>query len=205
MTKKPGDSWFLYYRAKTLLYLEDQENALRDFAQVEKLQTASLFLRASALTMSAMALSELGQLDAAMTAIHRSLELVSQQSLAHYVAGEILYQRGQYQQASQHYEQVRLSLSEDSSEHALHGDLYITAEKKYYKLGCCDLAQGAIRSAFVHFRSGIRANPKSADCFYGMSKALKIMNKSEMAAESLTLARQYDPEWRELSDLSAQP
>ncbi len=160
LTKTPDDAWFAYYRAKTLLYLKDQRSALCDFKSVEQSPTAPVFLKASAYSMSAMALAELGYLDKAMTAINLSLLLAPKQSLAHYVAAEILYQHGKYFQASQHYTVVRQSLSEVTAEGGLHGDLYIATEKKSYKLGCCELAQGAIRNAFVHFRTGIKANPK---------------------------------------------
>ena len=198
LIKTPGDAWFLYYRGKTRLYLENQNGALADFEAVEKSNTAAPFLRASACTMKAMALAELEQPQAAIGAINNSLRFVPQQSLAHYVAGDILYQCGEFTKAKEHYAEVRLSLIEEETVGALHGDLYITAEKKSYKLGCCDLAQGSIRSAYEHFRMGLGANSKSAECFYGMSKVLKTMNQAVASDDALMLARRCDPEWCEL-------
>ena len=197
LAKSPDDPWFLYYRAKTRFYLKDCAGALRDFTAVGRSPLAYAFLRASACSMRAMVLGETGHLDEALAAVQMSLQIVPQQSLAHYVAAEILYLQEEYVKAAEEYSLVHLSLNENVSEDALHGDLYITVEKRAYKLGCCHLALGRIREAYRYFREGLGAHSQSADCYYGVALALTHMDDSATALQCLEAATRLDPGWVE--------
>jgi tetratricopeptide (TPR) repeat protein len=195
--RDPRDAWSRYYRGKTRWYLGRREEALADFSGVAARDGARPFLRASALAMRAALLDELGRGDEALEAILASLALVPDQSLAHALLGEIRYGRGEHEAALAAWRRVRLSLAPAGPDEAVPGDLYMTAEKRAFKIGCALLALGRLQEAAQSFDEGLRANERDAGCWFGLAHVARQRGDVAGARRLLAAARSADPGWRE--------
>jgi glycosyltransferase involved in cell wall biosynthesis len=197
-----SDAWARYYRGKTRWYLGLRDEALADFAAVAA-QGARPFLRASAHAMRAALLDELGRSDAALASIDESLRLAPDQSLAHALLGEIRYGRGEYEEALAAWRRVRLSLAAAPGD-AVPGDLYMTAEKRAFKIGCALLALGRLQEAAQSFDEGLRANERDAGCWFGLAHVARQRGDVASARRMLAVARTADPGWREPREMEEQ-
>lgn len=197
LAKDPNEPWFRYYRGKTRWYLSHRSAALEDFGFVKESPRAYPFLRASALCMRGLLLAEMSRPEEALSEVAKSLEIFPRQSLAHYVAGEILYGQGRFAEAAHEYRQVRLALTAEIAVAPVHGDYYFTREKQAYKLGCCHLARGELDQARDAFDDGIAANEDDAGCYFGLANVALQKGEPDLALENVRKALEHDPGWRE--------
>lgn len=204
LSKTPDDPWFLYYRGKTRWFLLDFIGALEDFSKIGKTNKAYDFLLASSYSMSAMLLAEMERFDLALESIQKSFQIVPKQSLAHYVQAEIFYRMQEYEKALSEYSLVSSSMMNEDSSDPLHGDMYITAERKTYKIGCCYLALGDLKEAYEYFRSSTEINMSDASGYFGMAVIFQHKGQIELALNYAKMANRLDPLWKDALAITSQ-
>lgn len=196
VTAHPDVPWPRYYRAKTLWYLEDHDQADAEFAAIAHDARHPDPQRASAHAMRAALALRQGRAADALGHVQASLGAFPFQSLSHHLRGEALYALGRYGEAAQAYEKVRRSMDPAVVTEWIPGDLYLPAETHAYKLGSCALAMGGAAGALAHFRAGMAANPADAACWYGAAHVALAAGNTPLAARLLDEACARDPGWR---------
>jgi tetratricopeptide (TPR) repeat protein len=136
--------------------------------------------------------------------VERSLELSPGQSFTYSVRGELLYALGRHAEAAASFSRVRLSLEPRVEDASVPGDLYMTVERRAYKLGCCHLALAAWEEAARCFTEGLRHNPDDAGCMLGMAHVLRARGDLPRALALLRLCLRKDPLWRTPREALAQ-
>ncbi|MDB4949328.1 MAG: glycosyl transferase family 2 [Gemmatimonadetes bacterium] len=194
--RDPGDFWAAYYRAKTLWYLGRHADAEAGFLAIADAVRCAAPMRASALAMLGALCNELGRHAEGLSYLDWSLKVFPLQSLAAYLRGEILYAAGDYARAAEAYAGVGSALDGGEPREWLPGDLYLAAEKRAYKLGCCALAAGDLSAALAHFRAGLEADGEDAACWLGCAHVAAASGDRPLARALAEGAAERDPGWR---------
>lgn len=192
----PGNFWAYYYRGKTLWYLRRLPEAIDDFRTVACATEAATDLQPWALNMLAGIYCETNACAEALRCLEASLALRPDQSLAFCVLGDVHYRMGNFGAAIDAYARVQLALDSRQSCCRVQGDLYMTLQRRSYKLGCCYLALGNLPEAFAHFSRGAEADPPDAACHFGLANIALACNDTPLAQSLLTTCSQLDTSWR---------
>ena len=195
--------WAEYHRGKTLWYLQRVEEAQASFERVLASTVPRRGMRAWALNSLGALLSETGDGDGALRLVEESLRLCPGQSFAYCVLGDILYRMGRFEDAVCAFHEVKPGPDAQLSREQIHGDLYMTAERQAYKIGCCHLALGRLREASDGFRRGLLVNPSDAGCYYGLGIVAEQAGERELAFALAGAAALHDPTWRRPGELLA--
>ncbi len=137
----------------------------------------------------AVALRDLGQVDAAMEGFSQTLALNPARADAHYSLGNLYNQRGQAGAALRHYEQAIAIQPE-----------FIDA---HYNLGCTAILVGATEQAIGAFRQVLALNPNYTHALINLGNVLRATNQPYDALACYQKALKLHPDEKMYQQLFA--
>ncbi|MGB3466664.1 MAG: glycosyltransferase [Cyclobacteriaceae bacterium] len=191
----PDNYWYQYHRAKTFWFLDKRKKAERNYSNLTNEIDTPLKIRVGAINHLAILFMESGQDGKAMSTINESIKLLQGQSLAYSIKSDLLYTKGRMEEALQLLNKVNTNLCFCRYENVVPGDLYQREDLIQYKKGCIYLATGERRMAEEMFKKGIRSDPYSVDCYYGLALLFTKYNNLKEAHEKIDQCLVLNPEW----------
>ncbi len=189
----PEDGYAWFQRGKTLLLLEQLEQAAADFDQALSLLPADHLARIQALNYRAWLAFHHQHFNTARQLVTESLKQQPEQAFAYYLLGELLFQTRQYEEALEAFHKMQAFAQKPSVSAAMAGELILPPAERHFLLGKTYLQVGQLSEAEKHFRAGIEHNPDAINCWIGLADWARRQRQYSQALEYLRKAQQIDP------------
>ncbi len=196
----PNDSYNLTQRAKTLTALNRNSEAHSDYVRALEIIPTSNQMRTRALNYGAINAYRIGEGEQALSWALESLELIPQQTFAHFILGEIHFEMKKYITAYEHYAAMRLiSQAPPDAMALLAGDYSIPQDVLAYKIGRCHFYHKDYQSASREYSISFELNTKNVMGLVGLANIAFNLKKYKESKALLETALEIDPAQDEIN------